>query len=429
MRDFLRPQHALALAALPLAFAACSTVVTNNAPGGSADAGLDAAVDDDGAADAGHDASDPIDPTYPAAHTAIPPVDFNGGRVLTAPKIVTVTFGADSQRALVEQLGDTLTSSTWWDAVRAGYCAPQASANCVGKGTGGGHVNFPTTGLPTSFTDSARGGPSTIQEFLQQHINDGSLPAPTDQTIYAVYLPAGVSITVDADASCQVFLGYHNTLSVTPEAGAAIPVAYTIVPRCNSSTTNTTLSASHELIEAATDPDVGLNSVGYYMLNRTWAFGGGEVGDLCVDVTNAGGDHYNESGLIVQRSWSNASAKAGHDPCVPIPPDQVFFGAAPGAKQQEISLAVGASTTIELTAFSDAPMADWTLSAVDFGQYLGTGSHLGFSFDKTTVHNGSKVQLTVTLKSAPGQGGAQLYGILATSGAQRHFWPAAVIRK
>jgi len=430
MLDFLRPTHALTIAVLPLAwaFAACSTVVTNN-PAGSVDAGVDAALDDDGSADAGPDTSDPVDPTYPAAHTAIPPVDWNGGRVMTAPKIVTITFGADTQRTLVETLGDTLTSSVWWDAVRAGYCSPAGSTTCVGKGSGGGHVNLATTNLPTAFTDSAQGGPSTMQEFLQQHILDGSLPAPTTETLYVVYLPAGVSITLDAAASCREFGGYHNTITVTPEAGAAFPVPYAIIPRCDSGTTNTTISASHEIIEAATDPDVGLNNVAYYMTNPVWAFGGGEVGDLCVDFTGSGSDQYNESGLLVQRSWSNASAKAGHDPCVPIPPNQVFFGAAPGARQQEISLAVGASTTIELTAFSDAPMADWTLSAVDFGQFLGTGNHLAFAFDKTTVHNGSKVQLTVTLKSAPTSNGGMLYGIVATSGTQKHFWPAAVVKQ
>jgi hypothetical protein len=353
MLDLLRPSRALALAILPLAFAAaCSTVVTNNAP--AVDAGVDAAPDDDGAADAAPDTYDPIDPTYPAAHAPIPLVDWNGARVLTAPKIVTVTFGADPEQAAVEGFGDMVTSSAWWDAVRAGYCSPEGSTTCIGKGTGGVHANLPTTGLPTAFTDSARGGPSTIQEYLQQHIQDGSLPAPTDQTLYVVYLPTGVSITLDAAASCREFLGYHNTLTFTPEAGAAFNLAYAIVPRCDSSTANTTFGASHEIIEAATDPEVGLNNVAYYMLNPIWAFGGGEVGDLCLDFTNSGGDQYLENGFTLQRSWSNISAKAGHDPCVPIPPNQVFFGAAPAATQQQVGVAVGASATVELTAFSDA---------------------------------------------------------------------------
>ena len=424
MVDILRPGLAPLLVAFPLVVAAaCSTTITNNSAT-AGDAGVDAAVDDDAAVDAA-DAGDQLDPTYPSAHTPMPLVDWNGGRVMTAPKIVTVTFGSDSQRGQLEQLGDTLTTGTWWDAVSAGYCA---GAKCIGKGSGGGHVNIPTAGLPTSFTDSSQGQPATVQDYLQARIADGTLPQPTQETLYVVYLPAAVSITLDGASSCREFGGYHNTLTYTPEAGAAIPVPYAIVPRCDTTTTTTTIAASHEIIEAATDPDVGQSNVAYYMVNEAWAFAGGEVGDLCVDFTGTGADTYLEGAFTVQRSWSNTEAKAGHDPCVPVPPNQVFFGAAPAAAQQKVALAAGKSVVIDVTAFSNAPMADWTLSAVDFGLFTTGSSHLTFSFDKTTVNNGSKVQLTVTMKSAPPRGAA-FYGIVATSGKTKHFWPAAVVTR
>jgi hypothetical protein len=425
MADLLRSSLAPLLVAFPLVVAAaCSTTITNN-PATPEDAGVDAAVDDDGAADAAPDTSDLVDPTYPTAHTPMPLVDWNGGRVMTAPKIVTVTFGSDTQRGQLEQLGDTLTSSAWWDAVSSGYCA---GTKCIGKGSGGGHVNIPTTGLATSFTDSSQGQASSIQEYLQARIADGTLPQPTEETLYVVYLPAAVSITLDGASSCREFGGYHNTLTYTPEAGAAIPVPYAIVPRCDSTTTTTTIAASHEIIEAATDPDVGNTNVAYYMVNEAWAFAGGEVGDLCVDFTGGGTDTVLEGAFTVQRSWSNTEAKAGHDPCVPAPANDVFFGAAPAAAQQKVVLAAGKSVVIDVTAFSNGPMADFTLSAVDFGLFTTGSSHLSFSFDKTTVHNGSKVQLTVTMKTAPPRGSA-FYGIVATSGKKKHFWPAAVVTR
>lgn len=280
-----------------------ASAATSPAVPAEADAGamLDAGPPDTGAA------APRLDPTYPSPHQALPQIGWNGGRVLTAPSVVTVTFGADPDRATLEQFGDTSTQSGWWDEVRAGYCA-----------------------------------------------------------------------------------------------GATI--------------------------EAATDPDVGLGraGVGYYLLQDPWAFAGGEVGDLCVDYARQGGDEYLEGSHVVQRSWSNSAAAAGHDPCVLVPAGAVYFGAAPAANQQEVRLAVGASTTVDVTAFSAAPMDNWTLSAIDFG-LLATGtSHLSFAWDKTIVNNGYHVKLTVTLKSA-GSESVEPYAIVATSGRTRHFWPAAVV--
>ena len=81
-----------------------------------------------------------------------------------------------------------------------------------------------------------------------------------------------------------------------------------------------------------------------------------------------------------------------------------------------------------MTAFSDAPMAaDWDLSAVDLGQFTTGRSSLSFSFDKTKVHNGSKVQLTVTLTNTPN--GPALYAIVSRSGRTTNLWYGAVLRQ
>ncbi len=415
-----------------LAVFACSqeTIVVQAAK--PADAG---GVDPDAgteteAPDAEIDAADPLDETYPTAHTPIPLVDFHGGAILRNPKIVTVTFGADPRRARLEQFGDTITATPWWDAVRDGYCAPVGSTNCVGRGSGGGHVNM-TTPPSSEYTDSSAGQGSSLQEFLVEHIRNGTLPAPTPDTLYAIYLPAGVTVVLDGTASCQGFGGYHNTFSYADgDGGADMAVPYAIMPRCDSSETTLTIAASHEFIEAATDPYIGTGSLAYYMRNQLWAFAGGEVGDVCVDFTPGGNDTVHESSFTVQRSWSNKAAKASHDPCVPAPAGQPYFNAAPKAGQEEIPLAVGESAVVEITAFSDGPMADWQISAIDFDQFQTGTSHLSFKFDKTTVHNGSKVQLTVKLVSAPSasQGGS-IYAIVSQSGKITHLWPAAVIRK
>ncbi len=403
--------------------AACGGSTSDNPPAPDAGTTDDASVD---AVDDTFDAGDPIDPNYPADHTAIPLVDYNGGRVLSAVKVVTVTFTNDDTQMVsdLQKFGDTITSTPWWTAVSAEYCAQPNNKPCIGPGTAGGHVEVSDTPSAT-YTDSSQGGASTIQDFIKAKVADSTFPAPTDQTLYAIYFPTNVTIDLDGAQSCGNggFGAYHNTLMLPDADGGSIPVAYAIIPRCGSEKT-TTVSASHEFIEAATDPDVGLNSLGYYMGNQLWAFAGGEVGDLCVDFTG-GNDTYVESTFTVQRSWSNASAKASHDPCVPIPQGEVYFNSAP-RKETIILKKVGDKAVVDIDAFSDGPTSNWSLSAVDFAQFQGGSADVSFAFDKTSVNNGSHAQLTVTLTKVPAQG-QDLFGIVSKSGQTTRFWPVLVI--
>jgi hypothetical protein len=365
---------------------------------------------------------DPVDPNYPAKHAPLPIVDWNGGRVMKAPKIVTVTFPNDPMRARLEEFGDTITATPWWDAVSDGYCA---SSVCIGHGSGGGHVVMPEKALAT-YTDSQQGA-STVQALIKAKVADGTFPEPTPDTLYALYFPSTTTINLDGTKSCAQggFGGYHMSVEVTPKAGgAAVRVPYAVMPRCDGKESTTTIAASHEFIEAATDTDIPLDSgIAYYLQNQLWGLAGGEVGDLCVDPF--GGDiTVEESGFTVQRSWSNKSVKAGHNPCVPIPPGEVYFNVAPATEQ--VSLAVGKSTTVELTAFSDAPTANWSLKTLDFAPFLGGQSVLKLAIDKTSVNNGTKVKLTITLTGNPSQGYAP-FGLISTSNGINHLWPMVVI--
>ena len=373
------------------------------------------------------DTSVPVDPMYPAKHTPIPLVDWNGGEVLGAPKIVTITFAGDTQAAQLEEFGDTITATPWWDAITAEYCSPPDGTQCIKRGSGGGHVVIPTAPA-TSFTDSAQGGASSIQTFIKAKVAAGTFPAPTADTIYAIYFPSSVGITLDGASSCQEFGAYHNSVSLTaPFGGATFEVAYAIMPRCDSSLTTTTTAASHEFVEAATDPHVGTaNGVAYYMMDQLWGMVGGEVGDVCVDFQ--GNDTIVQNGFTVQRSWSNKAAKASHDPCVPAPKGQAYFNTAPKANAIQTELAVGESTVIDLDGFSDGPMADWDVDAVDYGEFRGGTTNLSFTFDKKKANNGSKVKVTVKLESKPSKGYA-IYGIVSRSGKATHLWPALIVAK
>jgi hypothetical protein len=418
-------------AALSLVVTACSSpnasltwsnAATEPAPSHEADAG---GVEPSAAHPSSNGAESP---TYPAPHAPMPLVDYNGGPLLTSPRIVTVTVAGDPMQDRLAQFGDVITQTTWWERVSDGYCAEPAGKPCIGPGAGGGHVILPS--LPgTSFDDGVDAmGSSSIKQLIRARIADGAFPAPTPQTLYVLYMPAGVSVTLDAYKSCQAggFYGYHNVLALTGDGGAPAPVYYAVVARCSSSEAQATRTASHEIIEAATDPNVA-DAPAYYMNDALWSLGGGEVGDVCVDYTGNDSDTVQESSFTVQRSWSNKEAKAGGDPCVPAPIGQAYFNVAPAAGSDKIALAVGESKTIELDGFSDGPAASWTVDVTDFAHLTGDTPYLRTRYDSALVNNGSKVNLTLTLVKATPPGTSAPYAIISRAPKAVHVWFGEVV--
>lgn len=61
--------------------------------------------------------------------------------------------------------------------------------------------------LPSSISDAQ------IQQTLQQLTAAGTLPSPTANTLYFLYLPPNVPVTQSGSRSCQAFCGYHNATS------------------------------------------------------------------------------------------------------------------------------------------------------------------------------------------------------------------------
>jgi hypothetical protein len=151
-----------------------------------------------------------------------------------------------------------------------------------------------------------------IQTEVLRLINAGSLPGPTSNTYYPVHFPAGVTIKLGTSTSCVQFCAYHSTFQVRNSAGTIINVNYGVVPDigspgcnggCGGNTVvnNTDSVASHELVEAATDPAVGLATVfgpplGWYDQGNNE-----EIGDLCNGIQGT------SAGFVVQKEWSNAA--------------------------------------------------------------------------------------------------------------------------
>ena len=164
------------------------------------------------------------------------------------------------------------------------------------------------------------------------------------------------------------------------------------------------------------------------------AIGGGEIGDMCAQDPEAF-TKFPGLPFVVQRVWSNKSALAGHDPCIPEIAGQVYFNAAPvlpdtinlSIQGQTIDLTgvkipIGQSKTIDVQLFSDGPTnGPFQVQAQDFNALMGQPASLDLSLDKSSGENGDTLHLTITVKSA-GQFGVEDFFLIATQGQTSHFW-------
>jgi hypothetical protein len=419
---------ALALLATP---AACggSTVQPGGAGGNSfGDSGAAAVVDsgtaieqdagtvivaDSGAAvDAAPEASHGApSSTYPAFAIDVPQVVDNGGPTLTAPVVVTVTWSTDTNAATYNALGDSIGASTYWSDINSEYAVGAAVSGTAN------HVSI-TTAPPASYADSDL---DTLVET-----NAGTAwPAYTAQTIYAIYLPSGTTLTSNGQDLCQEgVLGYH-TESQNKN------YVYAIIPNCAGfKLADIEVSASHELNEAATDPHPGTDTayMGFDANHLAMEFFNqfqDELGDACEMLPWALSDTTDFTPYTVQRQWSNKSAAAGSQWCLPKV-DQAFCNTtflpqtnldtisvnlntlSPGAgtvQSKGFKMALNETRTFPIGMFSDmATTAPFTVDVPDFsgpiaqdqnGNNINNGTAT-VTLDKTTGVNGEIINVTVT---------------------------------
>jgi hypothetical protein len=127
----------------------------------------------------------------------------------------------------------------------------------------------------------------------------------------------------------------------------------------------------------------------------------------------------------VQRTWSNAAARAGHDPCQPELPGEVYFNAAPvlpdmgqisvqgqSVTVRSVKIPVGGSMTIPVQLFSEGPTGPWTVTASDLSK-----GNLSLSLDKTTGQNGDVLHLTIKVLGA-GQGNMEPFIVKSVQSTQ-----------
>ncbi len=215
-----------------------------------------------------------------------PKLTYRGGRLLTSVRVFTFFWGAawqqDPQSGLLAQLNgffDYVLTSPLMDQL-AEYSVDGLT---IGHGTRTGTATITDGPTGSSVTDA------DVQVFIQ-----GQVAQPDSEGLYFVFLPPGVSVSLDGSLSCSSFCGYHSGINGTTFY-AVMPY-----PDCSGCVGGLALldaltsTSSHELCEAITDPIPGQ---GYYDDQN------GEIGDICAWQTRQLGAY------TVQLEWSNSAGR------------------------------------------------------------------------------------------------------------------------
>lgn len=344
----------------------------------------------------------------------LPRVEYQGGPFIRRPRIVTITFAGDDPHlvAHLERFGDRVTRTSWWRAVTDGYCV---SGDCIGEGRDGVHVRVDTVLPPkTRAVD--------VATLLTREIAAGRVPVDED-TVLLVYLPQGVALS---DALVTGYCGegpraFHRALRL--ETG---PVPYAVIPRCVQGRAITAI-ASHELLEAVTNPDPSFRGFAFTRRPETSGFAaaGLEPVDACGLLT-LDRHHVREGEFVLQRAWSNRAASAGEDPCVPAA-GRAYRALVPAEPRVRLTHR-DQSIAVRLTAVADPDTEPWSVRAVDLTGRVSQEACTDVSLDTGTVAPGDGVTLRVTLRAPPSRGSCVI-GLVSEGGTDTTLWPLMVVTR
>ena len=291
-------------------------------------------------------------------------LQYYGGPVISNVQVVVVYWGNNVNPTTTTGIPDffsAITNSTYLDLLS------EYSTNGVNP-VGGGAPGIESIGRGSmigvyTITPSAPNSGTVVDDTqieseLLSQIEAGHLPAPTtdsnnlDTTLYMIYFPPGLTITLDGDSSCVQFCAYHSTVT-----RGTLAVPYGVMPDLGPTTAcytgcaegsefdDLTTVSSHELSESITDTAVGL-AVNYAPPLAWYDVANGEVGDIC----NGSGQPSNQAVLPgtsykVQKEWSNLQQD-----CVIAPP--TFTVSAPVSAISSVpitvTLSVQSSTGVAL---------------------------------------------------------------------------------
>lgn len=394
---------------------------------GGADGASKAPADASQAGDA-TDAGTTDDGPWPAAHYPLPQFVDLGGRVIASPKLVTVTFAGDTHRdALRLFAAQFVADSYWWQDVTQGFGVKGVPTNT--------NVELPDT-LSNTTTET-----SQLKAMVQKLATSGALPAPDLDTIYLLYIPLAANITIGGAPACLAFGAYHDSVTIAQDGGT-FEAAFGVILDCpppgqqDAPMSWFTRYASHEAIEAATDPEPNLHPA-WRGVNDAWfgAYGTeNEVADVCATEAPYGfGEVTDGHGNVLSRSWDDGAAAASHDPCQPVPGTS-YYGLAvptqplPGKNDGYVVVASGATTTLDAVFFSDVklPGDAQLLVGADGQPTQPIAAGIQATLSQPAAHNGVHVTLGIQVHAGTPSGDYRAVARSSLSGTDYHDWPFIV---
>lgn len=220
-----------------------------------------------------------------AAPATAPQLTYRGGPLLAAVEVFALFWGSAWKTTNADMV---IAANQFFDFILTSALMDQlgeysTTAARIGQGvhTGSAVIDEAT---PASVSDA------DLRALLQRQLRDNSaVPKPNANSLYFIFLPSNVTVSQGGAHSCQDFCGYHD-------ADGNVYYAVMPYPGCTGCTGSLsvndalTVTASHELCEAITDPVPGQ---GWYDDSN------GEIGDICAWQTKKIGAY------TVQLEWSN----------------------------------------------------------------------------------------------------------------------------
>jgi hypothetical protein len=215
---------------------------------------------------------------------------YRGGAILANVEVFTIFWGVQWDAPSARKIRDGI-NTFFGDILKSALIDQLAEYSVPGKPIGHGMLTGTkviSAGAPKgSVTDSA------VQQALAKWIKAKSVPKPTANALYFVYLDPGIVSIMGGGKSCQSYCGYHSNAGSTYYAVMPYPTCSGCLGGMIALDALTGTS-SHELCEAITDPVPG---TGWYDDVN------GEIGDICAWNFRKIGAH------TVQLEWSNAKRK------------------------------------------------------------------------------------------------------------------------
>jgi MYXO-CTERM domain-containing protein len=333
-------------------------------------------------------------------------LEYYGGPVMANVHVIPVFWGSGVSSAITTTSGGiadfytAITDSRHYDMLKeystniVAYGGQQGSSQQLGHGTAQAGTPISPSNTKTSITDAE------IQTELQAQISAGHLPAASANNIYMINFPSNITISLPdgnggTATSCTQFCAYHSTIAGSPT------IKYGVIPDVTAGScalgcgpvgggfNNTTSVASHELVEATTDAEVGLATnnappLGWYDPQGT----NGEIGDICNGTQGTINSHGRT--WTIQQEWSNTQ-----NACVSEPANNDFYlSIGPGNQ----NLAAGQSTTYTISS----GITSGSVGSVSLSASLPAG--LSASFSSTSLSAGGTATVTISATTSATNG-------------------------